>query len=112
VDGSFCSRKDHPGDIDGYFVTDWPEWLSQSSQLASIDPAWNLNARRPDAHGKPKQLLWHKYKVELFPVFRRPFAALTSTGGSPPVTIDQFFRRSRDGHERGLIRVVSRGAPA
>ena len=26
IDGSFCSHKDRPGDIDGYFVTDFQLW--------------------------------------------------------------------------------------
>jgi hypothetical protein len=110
ADGSFCSNKDRPGDIDGYFVTDFPKWSAQKQQLLTMDPAWDLNLRFPDSEGKPKPLMWHKYHVELFPVFREPFASISAQGGNPPVTIDRFFRQSRDAHPRGIVRLVPEGS--
>jgi hypothetical protein len=109
ADGSFCSKKDHPGDIDGYFVTDFPEWLNQRRALLRIEAAWDLGRRRPDALGKMKPLMWHKYRVELFPVFREPYVGFSAMGGNPPVTIDQFFHESRSGQPRGVIKLVPAG---
>jgi len=109
ADGSFCSNKDRPGDIDGYFVTDWPQWVRQSKELMAMDAAWDLGRRIPDPQGRPKPLMWHEYKVELFPVFRRPFARHSARGGDPPVTIDAFFRESRDGRGRGIVKVLPEG---
>lgn len=106
VDGSFCSDKDRPGDIDGYFITDFPAWLRQQQELIDQDEAWDLRKRMPDAEGKPKPLLWHRYHVEMFPVFRLPFTHYSAAGGDPPVTIDRFFHRTRDGQERGVVQIV------
>ena len=110
LDCSFCSDKQRPGDIDGYFVTDFPAWRATRAKLIGLDGAWDLSQRRPDAAGKPKPLMWHDYHVELFPVFRPPFAELSSAGGNPPVTIDKFFRQSRGGEPRGVVRLLPEGA--
>jgi hypothetical protein len=108
VDGSFCTNKDRPGDIDGYFVTDFGAWVGgQRAGLLALDSAWDL-ARVDSATGKP--IMWTKHRVELYPVFRPPFERNSSRGIEPTETIDSFFRTSRDGSPRGLVRIVIPGA--
>jgi hypothetical protein len=49
IDGSFCTKKDHPNDIDAYFTVDCERFLSGSLQdeLNALDPGccwtWDYN---------------------------------------------------------------------
>ncbi len=74
VDGSFAEDKDHPNDIDGYFVCDESRVRSRElhRSLNKIDRAkcwtWDHAARRPFRGYPKKQLpMWHEYRVELYP---------------------------------------------
>ena len=74
IDGSFVEAKDHPNDIDGYFVCDLAYLASGRLQQAlnALDPqqvwTWDPETRRP-YRGYPKLQLpmWHGYRVELYP---------------------------------------------
>jgi ribosome-binding protein aMBF1 (putative translation factor) len=74
ADGSFVEDKDHPNDIDGYFVCDLKSLASGvlAQQLNRLDPykvwTWDPASRRP-YRGYPKRQLpmWHRYRVELYP---------------------------------------------
>jgi len=74
ADGSFVEDKDHPNDIDGYFVCDLRELATGelARRLNLLDPAkiwtWDPASRRP-YRGYPKRQLpmWHQYRVELYP---------------------------------------------
>lgn len=74
ADGSFAEDKDHPNDVDGYFVCDRARLISGQLErdLNLIDPnkiwTWDPASRRP-YHGYPKLQLpmWHQYRVELYP---------------------------------------------
>lgn len=76
VDGSFTEDKDHPNDIDGYFVCDLRRLASGQieRELNLLDPfkvwTWDPASRRP-YRGYPKKQLptWHQYRVELYPHF-------------------------------------------
>lgn len=73
-DGSFAEDKDHPNDIDGYFVCGLRELASGDlvRQLNLLDPfkvwTWDPLSRKP-YRGYPKRQLpmWHRYRVELYP---------------------------------------------
>jgi hypothetical protein len=74
ADGSFAEDKDHPNDIDGYFVCDLRSLASGELQrkLNLLDPAkvwtWDPASRRPHRGYPKKQLpMWHQYRVELYP---------------------------------------------
>jgi hypothetical protein len=60
IDGSFVEDKDHPNDIDGYFVCDLPEFASGRlvRALNRLDPqkvwTWDPALRRPYP-GYPKK---------------------------------------------------------
>jgi hypothetical protein len=74
ADGSFAEDKDHPNDIDGYFVCELKPLISGElvRQLNLLDPykvwTWDPASRRP-FRGYPKRQLpmWHQYRVELYP---------------------------------------------
>ena len=115
VDGSFVENKDHPGDIDGYFVTDLLALATGQLivDLNRFDPyaiwTWDRERRRIGADSLKAQLpMWHKYRVELFPY----------VPGFPSGIKDQFgndlefpaaFRVSRQFTPKGII-VLQQGA--
>lgn len=74
ADVSFAEDKDHPNDIDGYFVCDLPPLMTGelTRQLNLLDPAkvwtWDPASRKPYRGYPKKQLpMWHQYRVELYP---------------------------------------------
>ena len=74
ADGSFAEDKDHPNDIDGYFVCGLKELMTGelARKLNLLDPSkvwtWDPASRKP-YRGYPKRQLpmWHRYRVELYP---------------------------------------------
>jgi hypothetical protein len=74
ADGSFVEDKEHPNDIDGYFVCDFMELATGELQrkLNFLDPSkvwtWEPSSRKPYRGYPKKQLpMWHRYRVELYP---------------------------------------------
>jgi hypothetical protein len=96
ADGSFATDKLRPGDIDGYFLCDYQIFYNeQFPKLIQRDAAWDLRRREPDAHGKRKPLMWHRYRVELFPQFTPPFESLSQAAQDQhgrPILFPEFFR--------------------
>jgi hypothetical protein len=72
LDGSFVENKDHPGDIDGYFLCPWQKQASGDleRELNLLDPhsawTWSRSSRRLYA-GKSRLPMWIIYRVELYP---------------------------------------------
>lgn len=112
ADGSFVEDKDHPNDIDGYFVCDLP-------RLASGDLERDLNVRDPQkcwtwdpAHRRPfpgypkRQLpMWHEYRVELYPHFGQLSGIQDQYGNE--LEFPSAFRLSRrDGRPRGILQII------
>ena len=76
ADGSFAEDKDHPNDIDGYFVCDLDRLRTGelTRELNLLDPykvwTWDPASRKPYRGYPKKQLpMWHRYRVELYPHF-------------------------------------------
>ena len=74
TDGSFAEDKDHPNDINGYFVCalDRISSVSLTRDLNRLDPdkvwTWDPASRKPFRGYPKKQLaMWHRYRVELYP---------------------------------------------
>lgn len=115
IDGSFVEDKDHPNDIDGYFVCTLDELASGELQrkLNALDPhqvwTWDPRERRPFRGYPKKQLpMWHQYRVELYPHFGQGSGIRDSFGNE--LEFPAAFRLSRrDGKPRGIIKVG--GAP-
>jgi hypothetical protein len=120
ADGSFAEDKDHPNDIDGYFVCELDLLASGrlERELNLIDPdkvwTWSPASRRP-YRGYPKLQLpmWHRYRVELYP-------HVPALGGGCGIRdrhgneleFPAAFRQSRrDGSPRGIVKLLKGGHP-
>jgi len=110
IDGSFVEDKDHPNDIDGYFVCSEQRIRTRSLQneLNRIDPlkcwTWDQRERRP-YRGYPKRQLpmWHAYRVELYPHWPGLIAGTDEHGHE--LEFPAFFRKCRrTGRPKGVIR--------
>ncbi len=115
IDGSFVEDKDHPNDIDGYFVCDLMDLASGrlETRLNLLDPAkvwtWDPASRRPYRGYPKKQLpMWHAFRVELYPHVGQLSGICDRYGNE--LEFPSAFRLSRrDGRPRGIIRIVSGG---
>lgn len=109
IDGSFVENKDHPGDIDGYFVID-PARLSGrrlERELNQLDPHqvwtwdWKKRVTLPTG-GKPQLPMWIQYRVELFPHFPGLYSGIRDQFGNE-LTFPAAFRKSRQHQPKGII---------
>ncbi len=111
VDGSFVEDKEHPNDIDGYFVCDLRELASGRLQrdLNLLDPhkvwTWDPDSRRPFRGYPKKQLpMWHHYRVELYPHVGQLSGIRDKYGNE--LEFPSAFRLSRrDGRPRGIVKL-------
>ena len=114
ADGSFVEDKDHPNDIDGYFVCGLDELKTGelTRQLNLLDPfkvwTWDPASRKP-FRGYPKRQLpmWHRYRIELYPhVPGLGFGSEIRDRYGHELEFPSAFRQSRrDGKPRGIIKV-------
>jgi hypothetical protein len=112
IDGSVVEDKDHPNDIDGYFVCEERRVRTRSlhRELNSLDEAncwtWDPESRRP-FRGHPKRQLpmWHSYRVELYPHWPGLGAGFDAHGHA--LEFPSFFRQCRaNGRPKGIVQVV------
>jgi hypothetical protein len=111
IDGSFVENKDHPNDIDGYFVCDKMRLATGELQreLNLLDPykiwTWDPASRRP-FKGFPKLQLpmWHRYRVELYPHFGQ-FTNIKDQFGNDLEFPAAFRRRRGDHRPKGIVRI-------
>ncbi len=115
VDGSFVEDKDHPNDIDGYFVCDLPDFATGVIQreLNLLDPhkiwTWDPDSRK-SYRGYPKKQLpmWHRYRVELYPHMGQLTGLRDGFGNE--LEFPSAFRLSRrDGRPRGIVKLIKGG---
>ncbi|MCB9385252.1 MAG: hypothetical protein H6509_11600 [Bryobacterales bacterium] len=93
IDGSFCTTKPDPADIDGYWVE------PDEDVYERIDPYWIDFERIFIPHlRKQKWRMWADYGVEFF---IHPIMSAREDESFPA-----FFRHDRDGKPRGLIRIL------
>jgi hypothetical protein len=114
VDGSFAEDKDHPNDIDGYFVCglDMLRTGRLERELNLLDPfkvwTWDPASRRPFRGYPKKQLpMWHKYRVELYPhVPGLGIGCGIVDRHGHELEFPAAFRQSRrDGKPRGIVKI-------
>lgn len=111
VDGSFVEDKDHPNDIDGYFVCELGHLASGQLErdLNVLDPhkawTWDPASRRPYRGYPKKQLpMWHTYRVELYPHVGQLSGIVDRFGYE--LEFPSAFRLSRrDGRPRGIVKI-------
>lgn len=113
ADGSFAEDKDHPNDIDGYFVCDFDFLVSGKLQqeLNLLDPqkvwTWDPASRKPYRGYPKKQLpMWHIYRVELYPHFAGMSSGILDRYGNELEFPSAFRQSRRDGRQRGIIKLV------
>jgi hypothetical protein len=93
IDGSFCTEKPDPGDVDGYWVE------PDLGVYDRLDPYW-IDFERifvPQVR-KWKWRMWAGHGVEFFihPVMQ----------AGPDTGFPEFFRQDREGRPRGVVQVV------
>jgi len=120
ADGSFAEDKDHPNDIDGYFVCDLERLASGqlTRDLNLLDPykvwTWDPASRRP-YRGYPKLQLpmWHRYRVELYPHVPGLGAGcgIWDKHGNELEFPSAFRQSRRDGTPRGIVKLRYGGTP-
>ena len=114
ADGSFAEDKDHPNDIDGYFVCslDLLSTGELSRRLNLLDPfkiwTWDPASRKPYRGYPKKQLpMWHRYRVELYP--HVPDLGIGSgirdKHGHELEFPSAFRQPRRDGKPRGIVKI-------
>jgi len=114
ADGSFAEDKDHPNDIDGYFVCDLIQLKTGELErrLNLLDPfkiwTWDPASRKPYRGYPKKQLpMWHRYRVELYP--HVPGLGIGSgirDKHGHELEFPSAFRQSRrDGKPRGIVKI-------
>lgn len=117
IDGSFAEDKDHPNDIDGYFVCDLRDLASGhlAGRLNLLDPyktwTWDPATRQP-YRGYPKYQLpmWHLYHIELYPHIPGLSSGLRDRHGHD-MEFPSAFRQSRlNGEPRGIIKIRYEGS--
>ena len=117
ADGSFAEDKDHPNDIDGYFVCDLGRLRTGdlTRDLNLLDPSkvwtWDPASRRP-YRGYPKQQLpmWHRYRVELYPHVGQ-ISGIRDKHGNELEFPSAFRLSRRDGSPRGIVKIRYGGSP-
>jgi len=96
IDGSFCTEKPDPGDIDGYWVE------PDNGVYDRIDPYWiDFELVLVPVVRKWKWRMWSDYGVEFF-----IHPAMQAT---PELGFPEFFRQDRNGRPRGVIQVAKAG---
>jgi hypothetical protein len=112
VDGSFVEDKDHPNDIDGYFVCERKRLMTGELQreLNLLDPykvwTWSPTARMAAPGFTKRQLpMWHRYRIELW-----PHVGLSSGIRDEHGNEQEFpaaFRKARHDYKpKGIIKLV------
>lgn len=111
VDGSFVEDKDHPNDIDGYFVCELMRVATGELQreLNLLDPhkvwTWAPASRRAFRGYPKKQLpMWHAYRVELYPHYGQ-FSGIRDAFGNELEFPSAFRLSRRDGKPRGIVKI-------
>ena len=118
ADGSFVEEKDHPNDIDGYFVCSLQALASGElvRKLNLLDPhkIWTWDPRSRQSHrGYPKKQLpmWHRYRVELYPHVAGFLSGIRDPNGYELEFPSAFRQSRRDGKPRGIIKLKPGASP-
>lgn len=116
VDGSFAEDKDHPNDIDGYFVCSLRDLATGDlvRKLNLLDPhkawTWDPHQRRSAPGSVKKQLpMWLTYRVELYPHVGQ-LTGIRDRHGHDLEFPSAFRQSRRDGRPKGIV-AIRRSTP-
>jgi hypothetical protein len=115
IDGSFVEEKDHPNDIDGYFVCDETKLITKElhQSLNALDPSkvwtWSPSSRTPAVGFTKRQLpMWHHYRVELYPHFGQGSGICDARGNE--LEFPSAFRQTRESSKsKGIVKLIKGG---
>lgn len=116
VDGSFVTEKGHPRDIDAYFEVDAAAWPDMQRRLDRLEPQgmWikaNFRQKSPHQRAGERTPMWTSYKVDLYPDFGQPAATILVGSKPVPLVFPAFFRMTRSGEPKGIVRVIQSTNP-
>ena len=112
IDGSFVEDKDHPNDIDGYFVCEGTRLKELKRELNLLDEdeiwTWGRADKLPCGPAQKKKLpMWCKYRIELYP-HHGQVIGLDKLGNE--IHFPAFFRKhAATGQPKGIVRLVKGG---
>jgi hypothetical protein len=118
IDGSFATDKPKPGDIDGYFVVQKPEGMSDfefeehlCAQLNERDRhkvwTWKDSDRRKPSEAEKGQLpMWWQYHVEMWPEYGQSSNQVHPVTGKELTHADLFRITKFTGEEKGIIKLI------
>jgi len=112
VDGSFVESKDHPNDIDGYFICGGLDLfngeLEKRLNQHNIHKCWTWDPAKlqVDANSQKRHYpMWNIYHVEMFPEYGQYSAILDRFGNRQK--FPAAFRTCRDTYTpKGIVRIV------
>jgi len=112
VAGSFVEYRDHPNDIDGYFICDRNFCITGQLQekLNSLDPhkvwTWDPYDRRPTlGHPKKELPMWHRYRIDLYPEYGQS-SGILDINRSVSLRFSEAFRLTKDTQQpKGIIKI-------
>lgn len=111
IDGSFVEDKDHPNDIDGYFLCNLMDLasgrLERELNLLNEHKIWTWDpSSRRSYRGYPKKQLpmWHQYRVELYPHFGQ-LSGIRDIHGHEMEFPSAFRQSRRTGKPRGIVKL-------
>ncbi|MFC4076212.1 DUF6932 family protein [Salinithrix halophila] len=104
INGSFVTSKARPGDIDGYYVCDVRDLVSESlfRVLAEVsgEDIWDTRKRVQVGYDDFKPKMWEKYRCELYPHCEE----IHLNFPDPP--FPEFFRQTRVGTGKGIVKLI------
>lgn len=113
IDGSFVEDKDHPNDIDGYFVCDERYLFNGELErdLNLLDPhkiwTWDPASRRAYKGYPKKQLpMWLKYRVEFYPHVAGMSSGIHDKFGNELEFPSAFRISRRDDTPKGIVKII------
>jgi len=111
VNGSFVTSKPRPEDIDGYWECEVGQFGHILRGLLEAEPSlpWDLTQRPIDHRsGLGKPVMWHRYRVELFPHFTdHPVPTGVSDEHGDNLFFPALFRRDKaTARPKGVIQII------
>ncbi len=112
IGGSYVEDCNEPGDVDAYFECDVADIVTGelAARLNVMGPyrywSWDWKSRvSVPGYVEPKLRMWRDLRVEIYPHYGQR-SGITDQFGNP-LTFPAAFRKSRDFHPKGIIKLVA-----
>jgi hypothetical protein len=112
IDGSFVEDKDHPHDIDGYFLCDEADFISGALErrLNAISArkiwTWDPASRRySPSTGRWQLPMWHDHRVDMYPHYGQVSGVRDAYGHD--LLFPSLFRLTRHTNlPKGIVKIL------